>query len=117
MIDFESKRNRYLKDSLPIRLGGLAANLARIDSFSNNIKHKESVSHLINECRYFIEWTTNDAEMDVQGELVELQIRLSICFNYWNKIWDDDSLRMGMAKESSQWSNHLLELAGFNKKR
>jgi hypothetical protein len=117
MIDFNSKKSRYMKDSVPIRLGGLAANLARIDSFSNNLNHKDSVSHLINECRYFIEWTASDTEMGVQGELVELQVKLSIWYNYWNKIWSDESLRLKMAMESSQWSAHLLELAGIIKGR
>jgi hypothetical protein len=55
--------------------------------------------------------------MGVQGELVELQVKLSIWYNYWNKIWSDESLRLKMAMESSQWSAHLLELAGIIKGR
>jgi hypothetical protein len=35
MKDWTTIRDRYLHDALPIRLGGLAANLARIKSFSD----------------------------------------------------------------------------------
>jgi hypothetical protein len=36
-------RTRYLNDSIPIRLRGLAANLARVASFSKNDKHHKVV--------------------------------------------------------------------------
>jgi len=43
-----------------IRLGGLAANLARIESFSNDPKHDEVVLGLVRESQLFIEWTATD---------------------------------------------------------
>ena len=35
MKDQAKIRARYLRDALPVRLGGIAANLARMKSFSN----------------------------------------------------------------------------------
>jgi hypothetical protein len=114
MIDFSSKRTRYLRDSIPIRLGGLAANLARVNSFSSNPKHNEAVARLLNESRYFIEWTTTEAELEIQHELVEIQLRMSIWIATWDKIWNDPILRAQMAKESSDWSASILKFAGLS---
>ena len=36
MKDWAQIQERYLRDDLPVRLGGLAANLSRIKSFSVN---------------------------------------------------------------------------------
>lgn len=49
MSDLATIRERYLQDSPCVRLGGLAANLARIASFSNNEEHKGPVRDLIVE--------------------------------------------------------------------
>ena len=57
MNDLTAIRDRYLKDELPVRLGGLAANLARIGSFSKNTGNAEPVGDLVSESKWFIEWT------------------------------------------------------------
>ena len=36
MKNLDTVRERYLRDPLPVRLGGLAANLSRIASFARN---------------------------------------------------------------------------------
>ena len=41
MKNLEAIQERYLRDPLPVRLGGLAANLARVESFSNHAEHRE----------------------------------------------------------------------------
>src|SRR5258706_15786882 len=102
MIDFASKRSRYMRDSIPIRLGGLAANLARVYSFSSNSKHNEAVSNILNESRYFIEWTTTETDIEIQHELVELQLKLSIWIHTWDRVWNNPELSSQMAKESSE---------------
>jgi len=66
-------RERYLRDELKIRLGGIAANLARIESFSRHPDHGEAVARLIEESALFIEWTARDAQYEVLISLVELQ--------------------------------------------
>ena len=54
---------RYMRDPLPIRLGGLAADLARIQSFSDHPDHRDVVADMLEESRFFIEWTAPDAEL------------------------------------------------------
>ena len=57
MINAQAKKERFLRDPIPVRLGGLAANLARVDSFSQNPANQAAVFDLFEESKYFIEWT------------------------------------------------------------
>jgi|GEM_PF-2730767 len=45
-------RTRYLQDTLPIRLGGIAANLARLASFSANPQSVIAIENLLVESRW-----------------------------------------------------------------
>ena len=69
MSEWSDIRERYLRDGVDIRLGGLAANLARIGSFSRRSEHASAVSCLIRESALFIEWTAVDAPEEVLPEL------------------------------------------------
>lgn len=57
MKDWSIIRECYLRDELPTRLGGLAANLARIKSFSSHPADRELVESLLEESKFFIEWS------------------------------------------------------------
>ena len=61
MKDWKAIRERYLYDSLPVRLGGLAANLSRIKSFASHDANRDAVESLIGESKYFIEWAAAEA--------------------------------------------------------
>ena len=41
MSKLDGLRSRYLKDPIPVRLGGLAANLSRVASFSKNDRKEQ----------------------------------------------------------------------------
>jgi len=45
-----------MRDPLPVHLGGLAADLARIVSFSQNPANLAPVADLMREAAHFIEW-------------------------------------------------------------
>ena len=77
MRNWAAIRERYLRDSLPIRLGGLAANLARIKSFSNHPDHRDVIESLLDESKFFIEWIAPETGIDLQVELVALQLQLA----------------------------------------
>ena len=64
MRDVRSIRDRYLKDAIPTRLGGLAANLARVSSFAKNPGNRDAVYLLLDESKWFIEWTAAETEID-----------------------------------------------------
>ena len=70
MRDWTAIRERYLRDDLPIQLGGLAANLSRIKSFASHDANREAVESLLEESKFFIEWIAPEAEIDTAAELV-----------------------------------------------
>jgi len=106
-------RERYLRDPLPIRLGGLAANLARVKSFSDHPDHRDVVESLLDESKFFIEWTARDAELDVQAELVELQLQLARWQRAWDDIWANPIRRATVAEQAHAWSKRVLEMSGL----
>lgn len=57
-------QERYLQDDLPTRLGGLAMNLARIQSFSHHSGNQAAVERLLEESKLFIEWTAGEIDID-----------------------------------------------------
>ena len=91
--DRSAVRERYLRDALPTRLGGLAANLSRIKSFAAHDASRDAVESLIDESKYFIEWTAAEAETQTAAELVTLQIHLARWQCNWSRIWADPEQR------------------------
>lgn len=65
MNKLDKLRIRYLNDSIPNRLGGLAANLGRITSFSKNDNHFQVVESILQESKWFIEWTSSDLAIEI----------------------------------------------------
>lgn len=113
MKDWTPIRERYLRDTLPIRLGGLAANLSRIKSFSTYEASRVAVESMIDESKYFIEWTAAEAEVHTAAQLVELQIQLACWQRTWADIWSDPAQRSQMAEQSATWSKRVLEMSGL----
>jgi hypothetical protein len=116
MKDGTPIHERYMRDPLPIRLGGLAANLSRIKSFSANEASRETVAGLIDESKMFIEWTAAQAETETAAKLVELQVQLALWQLQWHSIWTNPSKRAQIAEQSSSWSKQVLEMSGLLKK-
>ena len=87
MKNVEEIRKRYLKDELPVRLGGIAANLARMKSFSSNDNHLEAIESLLDESKYYIEWTVKDVPVEIQEFLIQIQIQLALWQVQLIKIW------------------------------
>lgn len=113
MKDWTAIRERYLRDDLPVRLGGLAANLSRIKSFANNENNKALVESLIDESKYFIEWTAPDAEVETAAKLVELQVELARLQFKLDKVWPDTDQRRQISEKSNTWSQQVLEASGL----
>jgi hypothetical protein len=113
MRDWSAIRERYLRDALPVRLGGLAANLARGRSFADHPNHWGVVERLLEESKFFIEWTAPDAGINSQAKLVDLQIQLAHWQHIWKRIWDDPARRAGIAEEPGVWSQRVLEISGL----
>jgi hypothetical protein len=115
MKDWTPIRERYLRDSIPVRLGGLAANLRRIKSFAAQETGHDAVVSLIEESKFFIEWTARDTQIDTASQLVELQVQLARWQYTWPRIWPDPERRQQVAEQSLAWSERVLALSGLLK--
>ena len=104
-----SIRDRYVRDPGPIRLGGLAADLARIASFSENPKNKKVITTLLEEAKYFAEWAAPEAPLETQAVLAEIQIALAVWERRWRRGAPDPSMRT----EAQHKADELLALAGL----
>ena len=113
MKDWAAIRERYLRDDLPVRLGGLAANLSRIKSFTVHEASREAVESLIDESKFFIEWTAAQAESQTAAELVALQVQLAQWQHNWARIWADPSQRAQIVEQSNLWSKRVLDMSGL----
>ena len=106
-------QERYLQDDLPTRLGGLAANLARIQSFSHHVGNQVVVERLIEESKLFVEWTASEIDIDSAAELVAMQIQLARWQRNWRSLWADSAQRIEMADQAKVWSERVLGLSGI----
>ena len=113
MNNLEKKRERYMQDALPIRLGGLAANLARISSFVKNSANLEAVKSLLEESKYFIEWTAKELESETASELVKLQIELAVLQRSCEKNWSNEEKRLEIGLQTKDWSKSVLQTSGL----
>ena len=113
MKDWMIIRERYLRDDLPVRLGGLAANLSRIKSFASNEGNKALVESLIEESKHFIEWTAGEAEIETAAQLVELQIELARLQFRLDRVWPDKDQRRQISEKSNAWSQQILKVSGL----
>jgi hypothetical protein len=108
--NIEAIRTRYLRDDLRVRLGGIAANLARIASCSSNPANWEAVQSMLEESKFFIEWTAHEAPLNVQALLVEIQIQLALWHLRWPQAYTDPQQREKLSQLARTWSQNVLML-------
>ena len=109
----EARRERYLRDPLPVRLGNLASNLARVRSLANHATMGEAAGKVFDESRLFIEWTATDASPAQQVELSELRDLISRWRMELTEIWNDSEKRNEVAALAGAWSQKILESSGL----
>ncbi|MBL8168301.1 MAG: hypothetical protein JNJ50_09120 [Acidobacteria bacterium] len=109
-VKLQTRKVRYMKDPLPVRLGNLASNLARLRSF---VSQPEAASRVMRESKHFIEWAGPEAELSVQIELVALQRLLAYWHGRWPIIQGDIVWRQQIAEQAQSWSQRILELSGL----
>lgn len=109
----ERIQKRYLRDGIPVRLGGLAANLARINSFSLRDGGSDTVESLVEESKCFIEWTATDLEEVHTKELAALSRQLANWKDQFADVWNDPLKRQDMSEVAARWSARVLEMSGL----
>ena len=113
MRDLSKKQSRYLRDDVPIRLGNLASNLAHISTFAKGARNPIAVERLLDESRFFIEWTAAETGLDTAAELVEMQIQLSWWYHHWKDEQTNPLQISNIAQQSKAWSDRVLVLSGL----
>lgn len=106
---------RFLKQPLSIRLGGLAADLARVSSFAK-IPDALATNTMIEEGRAFIEWSAPDLlpnRVDDAARLVDIQRELTHWYWIWHEAQHDPAERAKLAQQAQAWSDEILEMSGL----
>ena len=113
MTNKEKLRERFLRDPLPRRLGGLAATFGRISSSARKSTDPNVVSNLLDEAKHIIEWTAADASPETAAELVQIQTMLTL----WQRLWTDASQnpqqRLLLSVQAKDWSDKALDFSGL----
>ncbi len=110
--NLNQKQARFQLNNIPNRLGHIAANLARIKSFSQ-IAYKEAAKSVISETKLFIEWIAAEIEPVQAEELVNIQVQLAMWELTWNDIWKNEKVRAEVAEQSGIWSERVLDMSGL----
>jgi hypothetical protein len=113
IANLEQGREKYLRQSMPRRLGNLASNLNRIATYSNGSFSKESIFELIRESQYFAEWTANDASLELTLSIVDMQRQLARWKLHWDEVWQDKTRKVQMQEQAKLWSETMLEHSGL----
>ncbi len=104
-------RERYLKDSLPVRLMGLAADLGRVASSARRSTGAEVVAAMLEESQYLIEWSAGEAPIEMAENLVDLQVLLALWRRAWSEIQLSPLQRNLLAVQAKHWSDQVMGYA------
>ena len=109
-----TRRESYLRQGVPIRLGSLAADLARIASFAE-INDATAVESLLEESAAFIEWCAPglvNERIDDAARLVDIQRGLATWHRRWLKA-QNTSEQENLIKQAQTWSDEVLAMSGL----
>ena len=102
-----------MRDALPVRIGGIAANLSHLKNAARQEELYTLAHRLIEETRWFIEWSGPEAEIEITAYLVEIQRELTAWKSCLATIWQNPEEREHLARQSETWSQKVLELSGL----
>lgn len=111
----ERLRERFLRDPLPSRLGGLAATLGRVSSVARKSADPTNVTRLLEEAKYMIEWTAADTEPEIAAELVSMQTMLNLWLRVWDKTCQNREQRTLLSVQAKHWSDRALDFSGLGR--
>jgi hypothetical protein len=113
----QSRNTRTIFDRLAgYSFGWFSRRLARIVSFSQSSQAVKSVEGLLDEGRYFIEWSAPDLlpdRVEDAARLVDIQRGLTRWYWNWSQVQEDVSQRHRLRKEAQQWADEVLKMSGL----
>ena len=107
----ERRKERFLRDPLSIRLGGIAADLARVSSCAQHEGSNDTVAMMLEESQWFIEWTA--AEAEIAAELVDIQVLIALWRRAWPEVQHQRMQRTILAVQAKKWSDQVLDYSGL----
>jgi hypothetical protein len=113
MKNIEKLRERFLRDALPQRLGGLAATLGRISSSARRTTDPQTVYNLLNEAKHLIEWTAAETEPEAAAELVHMQTMISLWQHAWEEASQNPQQRLLLSVQTKGWSDKGIDFSGL----
>ncbi|MBK6647212.1 MAG: hypothetical protein IPG44_15955 [Anaerolineales bacterium] len=113
MVNKEKLHQRFMRDPLDRRLGGLAATLGRISSSARDSNTPNTVSDLLDEAKHLIEWTAADTDSEVAAELVQIQRLITLWQKSWESVYKEKSQRILLATQAKEWSDKTLQSSGL----
>jgi hypothetical protein len=98
----------FIKNDLPSRLGKLADHLLQIKSLS--VDDAPATLGLIKDCRYLIEWTASEMEIDQAVKLVEIQRQLSSWLFHWQDVCSNKAKLQQVHQDCGVLAQVVLEI-------
>ena len=108
-----ARRARYLRDPWPVRLGNLASNLARLQSFARHPAMSEAAGRVITESLLFIAWMQAEADLPQRDDLCALRQQLAQWESQWAAFEGDPAQRDAVAAAAAAWAQKILERSGL----
>jgi hypothetical protein len=113
MKDKEKLRERFMRDPLSRRLGGLAATLGRISSSARNSSDPIVISNLLDEAKHLIEWTAAETSPETAAELVQMQTMISLWQRTWQESSQNPKQRVLLSVQAKDWSDKAVDFSGL----
>ena len=115
MKDYGLLLERYRRQPLPMRLGNLASNMARIGTMVLDGRTAADGASVVEESRHFAEALITE-ETPLNGELIRLRDDLDAWLEAWPRLLESGTGFGEVADAAARWSNLLLEGSGLAKR-
>lgn len=113
MSPIQLERERYLRDPMPVRLGGIASNLVRVRSLTTDDGLRSMAETVLRQTGLYIEWTASDADPSALELLAEIQ---RSTFR-WRKTlphrWSIPGERLRLGIEAGEMGERVLDISGL----
>ena len=105
MRNLSAMRDRFVRDRLPVRLGNLASNLARLGDWAVQGQSCKALLDLMGEIAHQMDWS-GEAGLE---EVADMQ--REVCS--WRRAWPTAPTESVLALRARAMSERLLELSGL----
>lgn len=113
MKNKQKLHERFMRDPLPRRLGGLSATLGRISSSARQSSDPAQVASLLDEAKHLIEWTAADTDPEIAAELVAMQRLIVLWQKAWVRTETTPEQRTLLSAQAKYWSDQALGFSGL----